>query len=66
MKYAGIEILMLKMKCPDEAMSKIIEERINLKQKNRELRAEITKLKARVFEAELFELTPENTARDHR
>lgn len=54
MKYAGIEILMLKMKCPDESMSKIIEERINLKQRNRELKGEITKLKARLVEAELF------------
>lgn len=66
MKYAGIEILMLKMRCPDEGMSKIIEERINLKQKNRELKAEVTKLKARLLEAELFELTPENTAREYR
>lgn len=64
MKYAGIEIVMLRMKCPDENMSKIIEERANLKQKNRELKVEIAKLQARLMENELFELSPENTARD--
>ena len=45
-------------------MSKIIEERNNLRHKNKQLRIEVIRLKTKAREAELFELTPENTARE--